>query len=168
MGDENHVDIVRVRCMGIKHCSSACLMIGFFQLEEGISNYCGQLCANASFMPGASQRGCRKVETAREGKKIKPKQKIALYLHKNWYMLSAPKCWFCSFALTENEQRTGERYMERWLVASIKGHRNTLIFFSMEKSIKGRDSKMMTSKTNIVNWKWYLLLFIAVQLMEPN
>lgn len=67
------IDMVRVRCMGRKHCSTAYLMIGFFQLEEGISGYCGQLCANASSMPSASQRGYRKVETAREGKKNQTK-----------------------------------------------------------------------------------------------
>lgn len=73
MGDENCIDIVRVKFIRIKHCSSVYLMIDFFQLEEGIGSYCGQLCANASSMPNASQRGYRKVETAREGKKNQTK-----------------------------------------------------------------------------------------------
>lgn len=68
MGHENNIDMVRVRCIGIKHCSSAYLMIGFFQLEEGKNSYCGQLCDNASSMPSASQKGYRKLKVAREGK----------------------------------------------------------------------------------------------------
>lgn len=67
------IDMVRLMFVGIKHCISAYLMIGFFQMEEGISGYCGQLCANASSMPSASQRGYRKVETAREGKETQTK-----------------------------------------------------------------------------------------------
>lgn len=73
-------------------------------------------------------------------------------------MLSVPK--FLALQFSPHRKSA----MERWLVATIKGQRNTLTFFSMEKKSKGE----MTGKINIVNWRSYLQLFITEQLIEPN
>lgn len=61
-----------------------------------------------------------------------------MYHYKNWYIVCATKCCLCSCPLAENQQWNGEKYREgrqRRPTASIRGERNTLIFFSMEKDL---------------------------------
>lgn len=79
-----------------------------------------------------------KVGELGKEKETNQNRKRCCTIIKNWYIVCATKCCLRSYPLAENQQWNGERYREgrqRRPMASIRGERNTLIFFSVEKDL---------------------------------